>query len=211
MDTANLANPSFVAPDGTGIVASIIKPKTNGDIVWFPLKRDVNTAVSTPASAQTATQPELLVATAAIEFNPEVSPDGRYLAYQSNESGRDEIYVKPFPRVSEGRWQVSTEGGTRPTWARNGRELFYVDLANAMTAVPVQTAMPTFSAGNPTRLFPTAYPTSLTAPRDYDVAPDGRRFLMVKADATRDRTTTPASMIVVQNWFEELKQHVPAK
>jgi hypothetical protein len=79
-----------------------------------------------------------------------------------------------------------------------------------MTAVPVQTVR-TFSAGNPTKLFRTPYPGSLTATRDYDVSPDGRRFLMLKEDTTRNRNATPASIILVQNWFEELHARVPTK
>jgi Tol biopolymer transport system component len=109
MNVANSPGPFFVATDGTGIVGTVITPRTNGDIVWFPLKRYLNSSRSSLApSAQTVTEPEPLVATPAIEFNPDVSPDGHYIAYQSNESGREEIYVKPFPHVSEGRWQVST-------------------------------------------------------------------------------------------------------
>jgi serine/threonine-protein kinase len=65
------------------------------------------------------------------------SPNGQFIAYHSEESGRAEIYVRPFPRVDNGRWQVSTAGGTRPVWARSGRELFYLDASNALTAVPV--------------------------------------------------------------------------
>src|SRR5207237_4740560 len=84
--------------------------------------------------------------------NGELSPDGHWLAYQSDESGQNQIYVRPFPNVDTGRWQISTSGGTKPAWARNGRELFYLDNANAMTAVPVQTTPP-FGAGTPKKLF----------------------------------------------------------
>jgi hypothetical protein len=199
--------PAFVAPDGSGVVGSVITPKTNGDVVWFPLKGPASR--STPGSGASLSGVEPLVRTTAIEFNPDVSPDGRYIAYQSNESGRDEIYVKPFPRVNDGRWEVSTDGGTRPVWARNGRELFYVDLANTLTTVPVRTSGPTFAAGNPAKLFETASAGSLTSPRDYDVAPDGQRFVMIKENAG-DRNTRPAGMVVVQNWTEELKAKVPA-
>jgi serine/threonine-protein kinase len=213
LEAPGAPSPSVVLADGTGIVGTVISPRTNGDIVWFPLKPQVNLSPSMAALAgnSSSMKPEPLVATAAIEINPDVSPDGHFIAYQSNESGREEIYVKPFPRVNDGRWQVSPEGGTRPVWARNGRELFYVDLTNNMVAVPVEAVGRTFRAGNTTVLFATTYPTSLTAPRDYDVAGDSRRFLILREDTSRDRTQTPASMIIVQNWFEELKQRVPAK
>ena len=88
------------------------------------------------ASPQRPSEP--LVQTAFTELDAQISPDGRYFAYQSNESGRPEIYVRPYPKVNDGRWQVSTTGGTKPAWARNGRELFYIDAAATLTTVPVQ-------------------------------------------------------------------------
>ena len=148
---------------------------------------------------------EPLIHTGFNELNAEISPDGRWLAYQSNESGWLEVYVRPFPKVDSGRWQVSTGGGTRPLWARNGRELFYLDGNNLLTSVPVQTAGSTFSAGNPTKILNTAYWVTLSG-RTYDASPDGQRFLMIKdAAATQTSTATPASMVVVINWFEELR------
>ena len=138
------------------------------------------------------------------------SPNGRYLAYQSDESGRSEIYVRPFPRVDNGRWQVSTAGGTRPVWARSGRELFYLDASNALTAVPVGTSGPTISIGIPAKVFDTKY-AEPNPSRHYDVSADGQRFLMLKASATGDPNATPVSMVLVEHWFEELKQRVNGK
>ena len=135
------------------------------------------------------------------------SPDGRYLAYQSDESGRLEIYVRPFPRVNNGRWQVSTAGGSRPVWAVSGRELFYLDATNALTAVPVSTSESTISIGRPAKLFDTAY-AEPNPSRHYDVSADGQRFLMLKPPAAADPTATPVSIVVVEHWFEELKQRV---
>ena len=112
--------------------------------------------------------------------------------------------------MNDGRWQVSTEGGTRPAWSRDGRELFYVDFANTLTAVAVRTSGTTFAAGTPAKLFETALGGSLTSPRDYDVGRDGRRFLMIRESVARDRNAPPAGMVVVQNWFEELRAKVPA-
>ena len=138
------------------------------------------------------------------------SPNGRYIAYQSDESGRYEIYIRPFPRVDNGRWQVSTAGGTRPVWARSGRELFYLDASNALTAVPVSTSEPTISIGNPAKLFDTQY-AEPNPSRHFDVSADSQRFLMLKAVATGDPNATPVSMILVEHWFEELKQRVNGK
>jgi len=138
------------------------------------------------------------------------SPNGRFIAYQSDESGRYEIYVRPFPRVDNGRWQVSTAGGTRPAWSRNGRELFYLDASNAFTAVPVNTSGPTISIGIPATVFDAKYAEPNPA-RHYDVSADGQRFLMLKAIATGDPNATPVSIVLVEHWFEELKQRVNAK
>ena len=138
------------------------------------------------------------------------SPNGRYLAYQSEESGRSEIYVRPFPHVDNGRWQVSTAGGTRPVWARSGRELFYLDASNTLTAVPVSTSGSTFSIGIPAKVFDTKY-AEPNPSRHYDVSADGQRFLMLKDSATGDPNATPVSMVVVEHWFEELKQRVNGK
>ena len=156
---------------------------------------------------------EPLLQTSAAELNGEISADGRWLAYQSNESGQFEVYVRPFPKVDAGRWQVSTAGGTRPAWAHSGRELFYLDRNNLLTVAPVQMTT-TFSAGNPTKILDTRYYAGSTFQgldlRGYDISPDGQRFLMIKdAPAEPTSTTTAASMVVVLNWFEELKQRLP--
>ena len=135
------------------------------------------------------------------------SPDGRYIAYASDESGRYEIYLRPFPRVDNGRWQISTAGGTRPVWARSGRELFYLDASNALTSVPVTASGPTITIGIPAKLFDTKY-AEPNPSRHFDVSADGQRFLMLKASATADPNATPLSMVLVEHWFEELKQRV---
>jgi serine/threonine-protein kinase len=150
-----------------------------------------------------------LVQTMFTEGLGEISPDGRWLAYQSNESGQNQVYVRPFPDVNSGRWQVSPAGGTKPVWARSGRELFYLDDAAGLTTVPIQTT-PAFSAGNPTKLFDTRYHSAAQA-RSYDVSPDGQRFLVIKDMPTGNQTASAASpsMVVVLNWSEELKARLP--
>ena len=105
------------------------------------------------------------------EAEAQFSPDGRWLAYQSNETGRNEIYVRPFPKI-DGRWQISLSGGTRPAWARNGRELFYINNGKMM-AVSV-TLEPSFTVSAPRVLFEGPYTDN------FDVAVDGQRFLMIK-------------------------------
>jgi serine/threonine-protein kinase len=139
------------------------------------------------------------------EGSPQFSPDGRWLAYFSDESGRREIYVQPYPGPG-GKWQISTEGGTEPLWNRNGRELFYRN-GNKMMAVEV-TTQPIFSPGTPKVLFEGQYQLlPLISTPNYDVAPDGQRFLMLKPTEQEQAATTQIN--VVLNWFEELKQKVP--
>jgi serine/threonine-protein kinase len=152
---------------------------------------------------------ELILRTPYDEYNGEISPDGRWLAYQSNESGRDEVYVRPFPKVDGGRWQVSTGGGTRPLWARNGRELFYFVEPGTVMAVPIRSG-PTFAPDAPQAVFKGG-PFGGFAGRHYDVSPDGRRFLMLKNEQATDDATPYRSLIVVQNWQEELKRLVPTR
>jgi eukaryotic-like serine/threonine-protein kinase len=125
-------------------------------------------------------------------------PNGRWIAFQSNDTGRDEVYVVPYPGPG-GRSQVSTDGGTSPRWARSGRELFYRN-GDKMMAVDVDTGA-TFRVGTPKMLFEKS--------GAYDVSPDGQRFLMVRPVST-SRTQTN-EMDVVVNWFTELQQRVPVK
>ena len=133
---------------------------------------------------------------------------GCRMAYQSNQSGQMEVYVRPFPNVDDGQWQISTGGGSQPLWASNGRELFY-RRGDALMAVPVQ-AEPSFTPGTPEVLFEGEYFVGITG-RAYDVAQDAERFLMITQDGGAEDTSAPPSLILVQNWFEELRRLVPTE
>jgi serine/threonine-protein kinase len=138
------------------------------------------------------------------ESSPRFSPDGHWLAYVTDESGRYEIYVQAFPGPG-GKWQISTEGGTEPVWNPSGRELFYRS-GDKMMAADIAT-QPSFAAGKPRMLFAGQYvPTPVTYP-NYDVSPDGQRFLMLKP--AEQAQAAPTQINVVLNWFEELKRRVP--
>ena len=137
---------------------------------------------------------------------PAISPDGRWMAYKSLESGQDEVYVRPFPDVNSGRWQISPDLGDDPIWSRDGRELFYRGPGGQMMAVPVETE-PTFNPGNPEALFGGPYPEGGGV--QYDVAPDGQRFLMIKGGGGTDGPAAQSQIVVVQNWFQELERLVP--
>jgi len=200
--------PTSITPDGTYLVGFDLLSRTSADVVLFPLTRPVRRPGSGPARGGSPSRVEPLAETRFKGRFADFSPNGRYLAYQSAETGRNEVYVRPFPRVDSGRWQVSTVGGTRPAWARSGGELFYLDESNTLKSVLVRTSGPTFSAGSPTTVFDTKYVESNPS-RHYDVSADGQRFLMIKDNATGDPNATPASMVVVLNWLEELKQRVP--
>ena len=138
-----------------------------------------------------------------------VSPDGRSIAYDSNRSGRYEIYVEQYPELGN-RQTISTGGGRLPLWSRNGRELFFTSLdGRQMFAVPVQTGA-TLVAGRPHMLFEFAMPAILNGSRPYDIAPDGR-FLLIRSGQAEAGSGTASNLIVVQHWFEELKRLVPTK
>ena len=150
-----------------------------------------------------------LVATEFAELNGEVAPNGRFIAYQSNASGQQEIYVRPFPNVDDGQSQVSTRGGTRPLWSPDGRELFYLARDGRLMGVPVNID-DSFTAGAPQPLFDRLVPVAAAAAgRPYDISPDGKRFLLTQTPEMRDGTSKAVSLRVVLNWFEELKERVP--
>jgi serine/threonine-protein kinase len=135
------------------------------------------------------------------------------LAYESNSSSnRFEIYVRPFPNVGAGQWQVSNTGGVEPLWARSGRELFYRTPDGALMTVRVEPRGSTWSAGSATKLVEGRYFTGGNATgRQYDVSPDGQRFLMIKEGGGSDEPATLPQIIVVQHWTDELKRLVPIK
>ena len=140
--------------------------------------------------------PSPFVLTAFDEWSPAFSPDGLWLAYVSNESGRNEVYVQPYPGPG-GKWPISSEGGTEPAWSPDGRQLFY-RRGDQIVSVAVQTT-PDFSAGATRVLFDGPYEV-LEGARTYDVMPDGKRFVMVR----RDAGDVPQRFYVVSNWFQEL-------
>jgi len=142
------------------------------------------------------------------ELNAELSPDGRWMAYQSNESGNYEIYVRPFPNVDD-QVTVSNAGGYKPLWSRDGRELFYLDPGppvRLMSASVVATET-VFSVGTRTAILDWPYLGLGRRPgRMYDVSLDGQQFLAIKESGTEDASSR---IIVVQNWFEELNRLAP--
>jgi eukaryotic-like serine/threonine-protein kinase len=152
-------------------------------------------------------EPHMLIAAGE---NAEISPDGRWIAYDANESGRLEVYVRPFPAVDTGRWQISAEGGTRPMWARSGHELFFLTAGNRMMAVPVQAGPSAFTYAKPQPLFDARGYSFTGVGRTFDISADGKRFLMIK-DVPSGNAAARPSIIVVSHWFDEVKARMLAR
>jgi len=182
--------PAAWSPDGSVIALNEIRPGSGTDIMILPMDGDRD--------------PQVFISSPANECCPKFSPDGEWLAYVSDETGANQVYVSPYAEPNV-KWLVSEEedGGIQPVWSPDGRELFYRS-GDRMMVTSVQTEA-TFSAGRPRVLFEGSYETGPFNPgfQYYDISPDGQRFLMIKAG----EVGTPIN--VVLNWFEELKRLVP--
>jgi len=182
----NWQSPTSWSPDGKTLVHTDSAPSAQSDIGLLTFDGE-------PRSSP-------FLETPFIEGGGVFSPDGRLLAYVSDESGRDEVYVRPFPGQGS-KWQISNEGGRQPVWARTGREIFYRN-GDKMMAVAVETE-PTFRAGKPALLFEGQFLGSGSQFHQYDVSLDGQRFVMVQV------AKHSTQIHIVQNWFEELKERLP--
>jgi dipeptidyl aminopeptidase/acylaminoacyl peptidase len=178
-----------ISPDGKHLLFVRIMPETSGDIYQATLDgdSDIRPILQTPHYDGAA----------------QLSPDGRWLLYTSNESERVQVYLRPFPAPDQ-RWQVSTQGGSQPTWNRNGREIFYRDGDKMMSVAVSFDAEPVLE--EPVLLFEQRYAfgTGITIP-NYDVSADGQQFLMVKEDERQ------GELNLVLNWTAELERLAPAQ
>lgn len=180
--------PNSWSPDGKQLVFAQTDPSRANDIWVMPIEG--------------FNQARTFLQTAANEEQARVSPDGHWLAYLSNESGRDEVYVQAFPDPG-GKWQISTEGGGEPLWSPNGKELFYRSGDKMVVEVSTQ---PSFRANTPRVLFEGQF-AGPSRPLGFSaISPDGQHFLMQQVV----EAPQPATQInFVQNWSEELKRLVP--
>jgi serine/threonine-protein kinase len=184
---ANPQVPVSWAPDRSALAFHERKPNGERDI-WI---------VGTDGN------PEPFLLTPFDERSPRFSPDGKWLAYVSNESGRDEVYVQPFPGPGP-KWLISTNGGVDPVWSRDGRDLFYRQEDQVMAVSVITTT--SFSAARPRRLFETRFDVDDNAP-NYDVSPDGTWFVMPRSD----QGSAPAALYLVLDWFGEILARSPAE
>ena len=181
--------PMDITADGRSLLFVEWNPKTARDIWTMTLQGD--------------RRAEPVLVTPFDEYRPTLSPDGRWLAYVSDESGRYEVYVQSWPEGTS-RVLVSAHGGTGPAWSADGTELFYQN-GEAMMVVPVKSGT-SFSTGTPELLFEGSFKLGIYGSINYDVSTDGR-FLMIERsqEATADRPH------VILNWFEELKRLAPTE
>ena len=189
LESSLVKAPRDVSPDGRFLLYLQVDPKTSFDLWVLPLFGEH--------------KPFPFVNTSFSEINGQFSPDGRWVAYQSDESGRDEVYAQPFPGPG-GKELVSTGGGIQPRWRRDGKELFYIAPDGKLMAAPIQSDGQLLEAGAPVALFQTRIVgggQSLQQPQ-YAVAPDGRRFLI---NVTADESTA-SSITIVTNWARALKK-----
>ena len=184
--------PTSVSPDGQQVVYWAGTPTAGRDLMMVALdgSRRVTALLQTPAD----------------EWGGAISPDGRWLAYESNSSGQPNVYVRPFPRMDQGQWQVSMAGGRQPLWSRDGKELFFLSMDGEVIRMPVTADAGRFSVSTPGRVFEHRYgsdPAGLVA-RSYDMSHDGQRFLLLKSASDSGAPATAPDVLLVQNWAEDL-------
>jgi serine/threonine-protein kinase len=190
-NSPNSPIPKAIDPEGRRLLVLEQMPRTGPDINMVTLGGDG--------------VPQPLVAAPGGQNNPDITPDGRWVAYDSDESGTNEVYVRPFPDVNAGRWQISAGGGSRPTWSKNGRELLFVDPSGYLMVAPVRFT-PTFNAGRATRFLPTANFSSNSGPRTYDSAGNGDRI--IASTSATGAQTVPSGYVVVERWADEVKRQL---
>ncbi len=209
-------------PDGeTSLIASRLADGRGGEVTLFKTRnlsevqpaRDTARLIVRTGSVHRAIQLYTLGADSLVplladpnynDMGPALSPDGRWLAYTSDETGRSEVYVRPFPKVRDGRWPVSANGGSEPKWSHSGRELFYRAADGGFIATELKPG-PTFASATQERLFDASEFQSSSKHHAYAVAPGDDRFLFFR------QQSGSASLVMVEHWFEELKAREQGK
>ena len=200
-ESVTFITPYDWSPDGARLFVDAVLPETGSDVGMVSLDG--------PGTW------EPLIQTAATEWSPALSPNGRWLAYTSNETGQQEVYVQRFPEL-DGRQVISVGGGASPNWSADGREIIYLrapvgprDAVMRVTLDIDEGDPPSLIVGTPERLFDWQYFGAPGGRRHYDVSPDGQRFLMFTAGGTGNTGTGRTEIKVVLNWHQELLDRVP--
>jgi Tol biopolymer transport system component len=202
-DSKNTQFPSSWTPDGKFLAFWESTQATGNDISVLPMEGDEK-------SGWKPGTPKVFLNTPFNENNPAFSPDGHWIAYASNESGRNEVYVRPFPS-GEGKWMISNGGGGHPRWARNGKELFYrtLDETHLMVAI-YHVVGGSFQADKPVLWSPGQF-ADLGGRPNYDLAPDGKRVVVLRyAEGPEKTVGLNDKFVLILNVFEELRRRVPA-
>jgi serine/threonine-protein kinase len=192
---ASFLYPTVVTPDGQTLIAHVVTEDPRR------LPRGLYTV-----NLSGDHTPRLIAGTGRNPLNASLSRDGKWIAYETAESGRSEVVVQPFPNLAGGRWQVSANGGSRPLFSARGDQLFYCDADRRLVSVPVRFS-PRFSQGDPTVVAEDVF--SPAPGRPYDVSSDGR-IILIKDARSEQTSAAPPQLDVIFNWVEELKRLVPA-
>jgi serine/threonine-protein kinase len=192
--------PNSFSPDGKRLAYTEADPETRGDIWTLPLE-------ASDSDHPTAGTPEPFLRTAARERSAAFSPDGHWMAYSSDESGDFEVYVRPFPGPG-GKWRISIAGGTMPVWSKSGRELAYETRDGRLMRVSYDVNGDTFTPGKP-RLWST-HPISSVPEQNMDLAPDGKHLAVIVPQPASGEQRSPDGVTLLLNFFDDLKQRVPA-
>jgi len=189
------------SPDGKTLAFQQLDPGTSSDILTVSLEGSEKTGWK-PA------EPKPFVNTPSNETNPAFSPDGRWIAYNSNESGLVETYVRPFPGPG-GKWQISTGGGSMPEWSRNGKELFYRTADSKIMVVSYTASDDSFRADKP-RLWSPGQFTNRGTAINFALHPDGKRFAVLKSGNANNAPPPINKASFIFNFFDELRRKAPA-
>jgi Tol biopolymer transport system component len=187
-------------PDGKVLAFQQFNPGTNYDIMTLPIEGNEK-------SGWKPGEPKPFVNSAFTEGLPAFSPDGRWLAYASNESGSYEVYVRPFPGLG-GKWQISTGGGLFPKWSHNGKELFYRTTDSKIMVVTYTAFGDSFRADKPQLWSPGQFTELGLFTYNFDLHPDGKRFAVLKAPGT-EQNAVVNKVSFIFNFFDELRRKLP--
>ena len=196
MQSKSAQFPWSFSPDGTRLAYADFPEGGVGDIWTVPVEND--------SAGLKAGTPEVFLKTPANELYPAFAPDGRWIAYRSDESGTDEIYVRAFPDTG-GKWIISNGGGILAVWSRNGRELFYRTADQRIMVVTYTVKGDVFLADRP-RLWTEKRLAETSATQNLDIAPDGKRFVALMPVTSLDAQRAATHVIFLQNFTDEIRR-----